>query len=160
MGIFIYAFTATGKSTVSKKYSNIIDMESTLYKYINIDAEDETLKSTPREINKEWPNNYFNALNEVKDKYDYILISDDICNNFLIENNYEYWWIYPNRELKEEYIKRCKDRGNNEEFIYWYSKLWEEWIDACINDKHASKHIELKSNQFIEDVLPNLEKEV
>ncbi len=160
MGIFIYAFTATGKSTVSKKYSNIIDMESTLYKYINIDAEDETLKSTPREINKDWPNNYFNALNEVKDKYDYILISDDICNNFLIENNYEYWWIYPNRELKEEYIKRCKDRGNNEEFIYWYSKLWEEWIDACINDKHASKHIELKSNQFIEDVLPNLEKEV
>lgn len=160
MGIFIYAFTATGKSTVSKKYSNIIDMESTLYKYINIDGEDETLKSTPREINKDWPNNYFNALNEVKDKYDYILISDDICNNFLIENNYEYWWIYPNRELKEEYIKRCKDRGNNEEFIYWYSKLWEEWIDACINDKHASKHIELKSNQFIEDVLPNLEKEV
>ena len=160
MGIFIYAFTATGKSTVSKKYSNIIDMESTLYKYINIDAEDETLKSTPREINKDWPNNYFNALNEVKDKYDYILISDDICNNFLIENNYEYWWIYPNRELKEEYIKRCKDRGNNEEFIYWYSKLWEEWIDACINDKHASKYIELKSNQFIEDVLPNLEKEV
>ena len=78
----------------------------------------------------------------------------------MIENNYEYWWIYPNRELKEEYIKRCKDRGNNEEFIYWYSKLWEEWIDACINDKHASKHIELKSNQFIEDVLPNLEKEV
>ena len=34
MGIFIYAFTATGKSTVTKKYSNVIDMESTLYKYI------------------------------------------------------------------------------------------------------------------------------
>ena len=29
MGIFVYAFTATGKSTVSRKYKNIIDMEST-----------------------------------------------------------------------------------------------------------------------------------
>lgn len=158
MGIFVYAFTATGKSSVNKKYNNIIDMESTLYKYIGTTSEDESLKSTPREINKEWPNNYFKALLEVKDKYDYILISDDICNEFLIENNLEYWWIYPKRELKEEYLERCKNRGNNDEFIYWYDKLWDEWIDACINDTKASKHIELDSNQYIEDVLPNLKK--
>ena len=156
MGIFIYAFTATGKTSIGKKYTNIIDIESTLYKYNGQYSEDETLKSTPREINKNWPNNYFQALLEVKDKYDYILISDDICNRFLIDNNLEYWWIYPKRELKEEYLDRCRKRGNNEEFIYWYDKLWDEWIDACINDTNASKHIELNSNQYIEDVLPNL----
>ena len=32
MGIFVYSFTVTGKSSVNKKYNNIIDIESTLYK--------------------------------------------------------------------------------------------------------------------------------
>ena len=157
MGIFIYAFTATGKSTISKKYSNVIDMESTLYKYIGSSKEDETLKGTTnRKLNQEWPENYFKALKEVENKYDYILISDDICNKFLIENNYEYWWIYPQMDLKDEYLERCKKRGNNNEFINWYSKLWEEWITNCKNDKNASRHIELQSNQYLEDVIPNL----
>lgn len=156
MGIFIYAFTATGKSTVAKKYSNVIDMESTLYKYLGNSLEDESKKSTLREINPMWPDNYFKALEDVRNKYDYILISDDICNTFFEKNNYEYWWIYPKRELKNEYLDRCKNRGNNEEFIYWYDKLWDDWIDACINDTKSSKHIELESNQYIEDVLPNL----
>ena len=66
MGIFIYAFSATGKSTLAKKYSNVIDMESTLYKYIGISNEDESTKSTVRELNKEYPDNYFKALMEVK----------------------------------------------------------------------------------------------
>ena len=156
MGIFIYAFTATGKTELNKKYKNVIDMESTKYKYIG--EVDETSKSTPREINKEWPNNYYKALEEVKNKYDYILISDVICNDYLHKNNYEYWWIYPNIELKEEYLKRCRNRGNNKEFIDWYSKLWDKWIKDCINDKKATHHIELKSQEYLEDVLPNLEK--
>ena len=158
MGMFVYAFSATGKSSVAKKYSNVIDMESTLYKYLGNFKENESLKSTDREINKQWPENYFKALKEAKDKYDYILISDEICDKFLKDNNFEYWWVYPQRDLKEEYMNRCKERGNNAEFIYWYSKLWEEWISKCENDKLASKHIELKSNQYLEDVLPNLKR--
>ena len=157
MGIFIYAFTATGKTTLEKKYKNVIDMESTKYKYLDSNN-NETTKSTLRKINKDWPNNYFNALDEVKNKYDYILISDEICNEYLHKNNYEYWWIYPNKNLKIEYLKRCKNRGNNQEFINWYSKLWDEWINDCINDTKATRHIELKSKQYLEDVLPNIIK--
>lgn len=156
MGIFVYAFTATGKSAVAKKYSNVIDMESTLYKYLGASKESESSKSTDRKINEQWPENYFKALREVKDRYDYILIADEICDKFLKDNHLEYWWVYPQKNLKEEYLNRCKKRGNNDEFIYWYSKLWEEWISKCENDKSASKHIELRSNQYLEDVLPNL----
>lgn len=156
MGIFVFAFTATGKSTVAKKYKNVIDMESTFYKYIDCNIEDETSKSTARTLNKEWPDNYFKVLKEVKDKYDYILIADEICNDFIIDNKYEYWYVYPSKELKEEYLERCQKRGNNGEFISWYSKLWDEWIKACESDKYASKKIILKSNEYLEDVLPNL----
>ena len=158
MGIFIFAFTATGKSTVAKKYKNVIDMESTSYKYKDCSVEDETLKSTVRDLNEEWPENYFKALKEVKDKYDYILIADEICKDFLIDNNYEYWYVYPKRELKQEYLDRCKKRGNNEEFIFWYSKLWDEWIAKCKEDNYASKKIELDSNEYLEDVLLDLIK--
>ena len=157
MGIFIYAFTATGKTELNKKYKNVIDMESTKYKYLDYKEKEEN-KSTDRIINKEWPNNYYMALEEVKDKYDYILILNVICNDYLHKNNYEYWWIYPNIELKEEYLKRCRDRGNNKEFIDWYSKLWDKWIKDCINDVKATRHIELKSKQYLEDVLPNLKR--
>ena len=59
MGVFIYAFTATGKSSVARKYKNVIDMESTLYKYLGNYKEDELSKGTPRPINKQWPQNYF-----------------------------------------------------------------------------------------------------
>jgi len=155
MGIFIVAFTATGKSSLAKKYKNVIDMESTLYKYTD-GFNDESKKSTNREINKEWPNNYFKALERVKDKYDYILVADEIVNDFLVENNYEYWVVYPDISLKEEYLNRCKSRGNNDEFIYWYRELWDEWINMSKRDLYAIKHIELKSNQYLEDVLPNL----
>ena len=44
MGIFVYASTATGKSTCGKKYKNVIDMESTVYKYLNNEYEKEEAK--------------------------------------------------------------------------------------------------------------------
>lgn len=154
MGIFVIAFTATGKTSLARNYKNVIDMESTKYKYLGECSEN--FKSTNRDINNDWPNNYFKALNSVRDKYDYILVADEIVNEFLVKNNYEYWIVYPDISLKEEYLNRCKNRGNNDEFIYWYSRLWDEWINISKNDLHASKHIELKSNQYLEDVLPNL----
>jgi len=36
--------------------------------------------------------------------------------------------------------------------------IWNQWIDSCKNDKRASKCIELTSNQYLKDVLPNLKK--
>lgn len=158
MGVFIYSFTATGKSTLSKKYKNVIDMESTIYKYLGEEKENETLKGTERIINKDWPNNYFKELKKVKDKYDYILISDVICDDFLHENNYEYWWVYPNINLKEEYLKRCKKRGNNDTFLEYLSNDWNNWCNLCKNDKYATKHIELQTGEYLEDVLEGLIK--
>ena len=160
MGVFVYCYTATGKSTLNKKYANVIDMESTIYKYINTPIEIEKEKGTKREINNDYPNNYFKALENVKNKYDYILVSDNICDKWFQENNIEYWQVYPNIDLKEEYLNRMKQRGNNQDFIDYQSKLWNEWVKGCKNDKFAAKHIELQEGQYLEDVLPNLKLKV
>ena len=156
MGIFVYCYTATGKSTLNKKYANVIDMESTIYKYVDSSTEIEADKGKRRTRNIEFPKNYFMALEYVKDKYDYILISDNICDSWLRENNITYWQVYPNINLKEEYLERMKSRGNPVEFIDYQGKLWAEWVEGCKNDKFASKHIELQAGQYLEDVLPNL----
>lgn len=156
MGTFIYCYTATGKSTLGKKYSNVVDMESTLYKYLNYSTEKEADKGNKREKNPDFPNNYFKALDEVKNKYDYILISDSVCDSWLKDNNIEYWQVFPNINLKEEYLKRMRNRGNNQNFIDYQDKCWNSWVEGCKNDKNASKHIELKAGQYLEDVLPNL----
>lgn len=152
MGIFIYCFTATGKSSLSKKYSNVIDMESTRYKY-GESVENEKLKGTKREQVTDWPNNYFEALSEVKDRYDIILISNYICTPWLLKNGYKYWQIYPDVILKEEYRLRMKNRGNNEDFIYYQMLMWDKWLHDCSIDKNCSKHIVLKSGEFVEDGL-------
>ena len=108
MGLFVYASTATGKSSLSKKYKNVIDMESTLYKYLDQSEVDESKKSTERKLNPDWPQNYFEALEKIKNKYDYILISDDICNEFLHKNNYDYIQVYPAVNLKKNILKDAK----------------------------------------------------
>lgn len=63
-GILIAGFGAIGKTALSKKYSNIIDLESSSFKYI-IDDElkkisvEERKGLKTRKLNLEFPNNYY-----------------------------------------------------------------------------------------------------
>ena len=66
-GILIAGFGAIGKTAVSKKYNNVMDLESSSFKYI---IDDELKKLNPeerkglksRKLNKEFPNNYYNEI--------------------------------------------------------------------------------------------------
>lgn len=73
-------FGAIGKTTMSKKYNNIIDLESSSFKYI---INEELIKINPeerkglksRKLNKEFPNNYYNKIIKELEIYDIVLIS-------------------------------------------------------------------------------------
>ena len=72
-GIIIAGFATCGKSVLGKKYSNVIDLESSNYKHNNTNIKNipiEARKGTKREISKEWPDNYYNAISEAIKKYD------------------------------------------------------------------------------------------
>lgn len=74
-GNIYYASTATGKSTLANKYKNVIDMKSTIYKYVGEKGNSEQRKSNPNRIlNPQWPQNYFEVLKKVKDEYNYIFL--------------------------------------------------------------------------------------
>ena len=146
------------KQRIAQKEQNVIDMESTLYKYISEKEDESTKGNSDRVLNPNWPQNYFEALEKVKDSYDYILISDNICDRWLRENKIIYYQVYPNENLLEEYVSRLTSRGNNRQFIDYFVSVWKEWIEGCKNDEFAFKHIELQAGEYLENVLTNLKR--
>ena len=65
-GIVISAFSGLGKTTIERKYKNICDLATSQYRYdfSNVKEEDyEKLKEDKdNKVNKNWPNNYIEAL--------------------------------------------------------------------------------------------------
>ena len=76
-GIIIAGFATCGKTYLGNKYSNVIDLESSNYKFDNsetINISTEERKGTNRKINPNWPSNYYKAIVDAQKKYDVILV--------------------------------------------------------------------------------------
>ena len=113
----IYAFAASGKTTLCKKYNNFLDLTSSNYQYIFKDNEDlEKRKGTTKIINPSWPQNYYLAIDDAIKKYDIIFIAYPGIKHCK-ESNISYVRIFPTLDQKDDYILRMKKRGNNDEFI-------------------------------------------
>jgi hypothetical protein len=63
--------------------------------------------------------------------------------------------VYPERNLKEEYINRYKKRGSPQGFIDLISSNWDSFLDELDNQQGCNKLI-LKQEQFLADVLDSL----
>jgi hypothetical protein len=101
-----------------------------------------------------FPENYIEHIKQkISEGYARVFISShkDV-REALVLNNLPFVLIYPAKELKEEYIERYKQRGNNEKFIQLLSDNWDNWIDEC-KSQTGCYHIELKSNQFVANVV-------
>jgi hypothetical protein len=156
--LIISGFAGIGKTTLQKKYpETIIDLESSDFKWIySEESLEETDKekrkgTTKRTLNSEWPLNYVKAIVEASFKYDVVLISQDLdMRNCLRENGVEYAVCFPTKDCKEDFIKRYRDRGNNEAFISLVDSNFEAWIDAL--EKEENK-ILIQKGEYLEDTL-------
>jgi hypothetical protein len=100
-----------------------------------------------------FPQNYIEHIKEkISEGYARIFISSHKeVRDALVENNLEFTLVYPKRELKEEYLKRYKERGSSESFINLLNNNWDNWIEELENQKGCT-HIQLESGQFISNV--------
>ena len=154
LGFLIGGFKAIGKSTLAKKYSNVIDLESSNYEYLMT----EEMKGIPTEKrkglknrikNSEWPLNYYNEIISNLKKNNIVLFANKTeVVQLLNENNVDYYIVWPEENMLDEIIDRCKKRGNNEEFVSRITQVY--YADFPENN---DKVIWLKEGQYLEEAL-------
>lgn len=146
--LLISGFPGVGKTSLYQKSSG---------DFIILDSDSSTFDKA------EFPNNYIRHIKENIGKVDIILVSSHKDVRLALEsNNIEFFLVYPNIGLKDEYLERYKKRGSTQAFIDLISKNWELWINEIIeleNSKNMMK-FELKSNEYLsefpKDIYENL----
>lgn len=142
----ISAFPATGKTHYKQNSNlNVLDSDSSKFSWI---------KKGVR--HPDFPQNYIDHIKKNIDKVDIILVSSHkIVRDALVNNNINFTLVFPERNLKEEYIKRFKNRGNDQEFINMLEHNWDSFIDEMENQKKC-KSIKLKFGEFLSDFLKKI----
>lgn len=155
LGIVAYGFPAIGKTTVCKNYDNFLDLESSNYKWIftenQLKMSVEERKGVDKQLNPEWPNNYYQAIENARLKYDYIFVAYtgiEYCQ----QHNIKYMRFFPTLDQKEDYITRMKIRGNSPQFVEKIAENYENFITQCKSD-NDSVRIELLPGEYLEDCL-------
>ena len=73
--------------------------------------------------------------------------------DYVINNNLDFCLVYADINSRDEYIKRMRDRGNNEAFVDTMTskEVWEDFYNRNENDIRPKYKIKLKSGQYISD---------
>lgn len=134
--MIISGFPGIGKSHLAKSHVDVLDLDSSLF--------------SKQEY---WQVIYINVAKHFSDRgYTVVLSSHKLVRDQLNQREIPYWLIYPNRELKTEYLKRYADRGNTLAFLDLLNANWDNFIIEMEQDPSQLK-VELKANQYLSQVI-------
>jgi len=150
--IIVSAFPACGKSYMFNNYNGkpfaMLDSDSSQFSWIK----DENVNNT-KERNPDFPDNYIKHIKDNIGKVDVIFISShDIVRKALNDNEINFFMVYPDKLMKDEWIRRFKERGNNEGFIKFIGDNWDDFIDKIRSDQYSG-YYELQRDEYIGDIL-------
>jgi len=161
-GMIIAAFAGVGKTWVGKNYNNVLDLESTYYKWDSTGLEhlsEEERKGLPnRKPNPKWPQNYIDEVLKQKDNYDIVLIilpheilKTEEISEYFFNNGIEFYIALPEKTSITTILQRLKERGNNEHFIREVERNFPFFIEEFSKDKY--KKIIMKDGEYLGDTL-------
>lgn len=147
--IVISAFPGCGKTYMYKNYNGkpftMLDSDSSQFSWVK----DENGNNT-KERNPDFPNNYIKHVKSNFGKVDVIFVSShSVVRKALSDNNVRFFMIYPDKSMKEKWIRRFKERGNDENFIKFISDNWDNFIDEIENEIEVGKEMLTDKNPYI-----------
>lgn len=143
----ISGFPGVGKSYIFNTYAKekglvVADSDSSNFSWISKGVR-----------NPDFPNNYMAHIISLIGKVDVIMVSSHKeVREAMKEHNIDFMIVYPDKSLKEEYLKRYKDRGNDEGFIKMIESKWDEFIDDIENENTVVR-IRLDSGEYLKHAL-------
>jgi hypothetical protein len=136
----ISGFPGVGKSHLGKRLDNevkVLDLESSDFKGEN-----------------RWED-YKNEIKNQVGKVDVLFVSSHTeTRKILSELGLNFYLVYPDRSLKDEYLRRYRERGNSEEFIDMMDKNFDLFIDSIENEEVRCAKIKLTGeNEYLDSFL-------
>jgi len=134
-------FSCCGKTHAVTKLYNKIDM-------VDHDFYDWKFRSTYSD--EEWLEHYVERAFQLKKKFDWVLIN---ATPEILDKFGRIAIIYPERQLKNEWVNRAKARGGITAFPKLLEDNWNSWIDACENKKKYHFKKVLSTGQYLTDLM-------
>lgn len=147
----VWGFPGCGKSTFAKEnpQMNIIDADSALFQFCGV-SDEELHGNHDGDVrrNEDYPANYIEFVKNVN--ADVVLIN---CHLSLLEQFENVTIVYPDKALKEEYLQRYQERGDNESFIRYMEESFEQMV-AFIESMDGFDKVKMtETDMFLKDVL-------
>lgn len=131
--IYISGFPGVGKSFLTTKYPEIADSDSSKFAKDN------------------FPINYIEYITSNK-VHVQLISSHKSVREELQKRNINYYLVYPDITLKEEYIKRYINRDSATDFILFIQDNWELFIKE-IEEETFPELVKLEAGQYLSDIV-------
>jgi Ran GTPase-activating protein (RanGAP) involved in mRNA processing and transport len=101
----------------------------------------------------QFPQNYIEHIKFNIGEVDIILVSSHKeVRDALVNEGIDFTLVYPRKDIKDEYIQRYIDRGNDGKFVELLKQNWDNWTDELENQEGCEK-IELESGQYLSNII-------
>ena len=101
----------------------------------------------------QFPQNYIEHIKYNIGEVDIILVSSHKeVRDALVNEGIDFTLVYPSKDIKDEYIQRYIDRGNDGKFVELLKQNWDIWTDELENQERCEK-IKLESGQYLSNVI-------
>ncbi len=150
----ISAFPGIGKTTLAKEHHSVIDLESSNYKWLDIDSDlpIEQRKGMSKTLNPNFPENYIrDIVSLAREGYIVLISSHKEVRDELNKRSIPFTIVLPSLDMKQEMIDRYIKRGNQENFVTMLENNYETFVNDLMSD--PNNKIVLDSGQYLKDVV-------
>jgi hypothetical protein len=143
--LVVSAFPGTGKTWV---YANqgpdqvVLDSDSSLFSW-----------ASPGVRSPDFPGNYIQHVKDKIGQVDIIFVSSHkAVRDALVAAGIPFTLVYPEMDLRAEYLERYRRRGSSEDFVTMIGSNWAGFITE-LEDQEGCEHVVLGADEMMSDVI-------